>query len=236
MATDSRYSDCSSNTNPYSTSRLKKEPNERYSVVHGKTSEVRPHPRLHATKDIKCLRQDMCHNARGGPPGPRGDVVCPLLGGLVLGKAEPVHSIVDPVPVQMVLEQRTRLCMMEAPYSRPPAAYPPPAEGHQQHRAVELEPRSADEDRKMWIGMGVGVGPPAQSSYMSLNFHQVLGKRSSFKAPPLTTLSHITDGYGFHGKEAASFSCNSPSSSSSPDSHREIPYHTNTSVIITNER
>uniref|UniRef100_A0A672Z5R1 SIM bHLH transcription factor 2 n=1 Tax=Sphaeramia orbicularis TaxID=375764 RepID=A0A672Z5R1_9TELE len=236
METDSRYSDCSSNTNPYSTSRLKKEPHERYTVVQGKTSEVRPHPCLHATKDIKHLRQDRCHNARGAP-GPRGDMVCPLLGGLVLGKAEPVHSIVESVPVQMVLEQRTRLCMMEAPYSRPAAAYPQPAEGHQQHRgAVELEPRSADEDRKMWIGMGVGVGPPAQSPYMSLNFHQVLGKCSSFKAPPLTTLSHITDGYGYHGKEAASFSCNSPSSSSSPDSHREIPHHTNTSVIITSER
>uniref|UniRef100_A0A4W6DTW7 SIM bHLH transcription factor 2 n=1 Tax=Lates calcarifer TaxID=8187 RepID=A0A4W6DTW7_LATCA len=127
-------------------------------------------------------------------------LACPLLSGLVLGKGEQVgslHGMDQSLPVQMVLEQRRRVCMMEAPYS---------------HTA----PRSAEEDRKMLIGTGVGVGLP-QAPYMSLNFHQVLGKHSSVKRPPFTRLSHITESHIYHGKDM-------------------IPHYIGTSVIITNER
>uniref|UniRef100_A0A8C2ZME4 Uncharacterized protein n=1 Tax=Cyclopterus lumpus TaxID=8103 RepID=A0A8C2ZME4_CYCLU len=134
---------------------------------------------------------------------------------------------------------KRRLCMMEAPYFPPAAAYPQPADGLQQHgAAAELQLRSAEDDRRMLIGMGVGVGLPAQAPYVSLNFHTVLSKHGSIKAPALPTLSHMTDGHGYHGRETASYSCNSqsPSSGSSPESHREIPHYIGTSVIITNER
>ncbi|XP_059206939.1 single-minded homolog 2 [Centropristis striata] len=239
---DDIYNECSSSTNLHSTSRLKEEPYEHYTLVHSEVSEVCPHPRSHTTKDSKPLNQEVQHNTRGAE-GPRGDrgLPCPLLSGLVLGKCEQggsLNTVNQPLPVQMALEQRRRLCMMEAPYSHTAAGYPTPADSQQQHGAAELQHRSAEEDRRMLIGMGVGVGLQAQAPYMSLNFHKVLGKHGSIKAPPFTTLSHITDGY--HGKDTASYSCNSqsqsPSSGSSPESHRDIPHYIGTSVIITNER
>ncbi|XP_023260467.1 single-minded homolog 2-like [Seriola lalandi dorsalis] len=241
---DEIYHDCSSNTNQYSPSRLKKEPYKHYTLVHSEVSDVRPHSHLHATKDSKPSSQDVLINTRG-TEGLRGDrdLACPFLSGLVLGKGEQVGSLPQtalsqPLPVQMVMEQRRRLCMMEAPYSRRAAGYPPPAAGNQQRdSAAELQARSAEDDRRMLIGMGVGMGLP-QAPYMSLNFHQVLGKPGSIKTPPFTTLSHITDSQVYHCKDTASYSCNSqsPSSSSSPESHREISHYIGTSVIITNER
>ncbi|XP_044227045.1 single-minded homolog 2 [Thunnus albacares] len=234
---DEIYHDCASSTNPHSTSRLK-EPNQHYTLVHSKESEVYPHPCPHATKGTKSLSQDSQNSTRGDEVPHRA---CPLLSGMVEGKGEQGGSLCgmgQPLPVQMVLEQRRMLYMMEAPYSHPAAEYLQPADGHQQHgTAMELEPRSAENDRKMWIGMGARVGLPAQAPYISLNFHQVLGKHNSIKAPPFTTLTHMTDS-SYYGKETASYSCNnqSPGSSSSPESHREIPHYIGTSVIITNKR
>ncbi|XP_008278307.1 single-minded homolog 2 [Stegastes partitus] len=51
-------------------------------------------------------------------------------------------------------------------------------------------------------------------------------------------VSHITDGHDYQDKETASYSPNSQSSSSSssPESHRDILHYIGTSVIITNER
>ncbi|XP_033495046.1 single-minded homolog 2 [Epinephelus lanceolatus] len=240
---DEIYYDSSSSTNPPSTNKLKEEPYEHYTLVHREVSEVRPYPRLHATKENKPFGQDVQHYTRG-TEGPRSDraLACPLLSGLVLGKGDQggsLHSAGQPLPVHMALEQKRRLCLMEAPYSHPAAGYPQPTDGRQQHgAAAELQPRSAEEDRRMLIGMGVGVGLPAQSPYMSLNFHKVWGKHNPIKATPLATLSHIPDGHIYHGKETASYSCNSqsPSSGSSPESHREMPHYIGTSVIITNER
>ncbi|XP_034746698.1 single-minded homolog 2 [Etheostoma cragini] len=239
---DDLYHDCPSSTNPHATSRLKEEPYEHYMLVHGEVSELCPHPRPHANKDSKPLNPEVQHHTRGGE-GPGG---FPLLSGLVRGKAEqgPLPNGGQPLPVQMALEQRRRRCMMEAPYSPPAAGYPHPADGpqHQQYGAAAelLQPRAAGDDRRMFIGMGVGVGLPAQAPYMSLNFHKALGKNGSIKAPAFTTLSHMEDGHSCRGKETASYSCNSqsqsPSSGSSPDSHREIPHYIGTSVIITNER
>ncbi|KAM6910820.1 single-minded homolog 2 [Lycodopsis pacificus] len=239
---DELYHDCSGSTNPNSTSRLKEEPYEHYTLVHSELPEVCLHPRPHAAKDSKRFGQEVRQNTRGAE-GPRGvrAVACPLLGSLVPGKAQQggsLHGAGQPLPVQMELEQRRR-CMMEAPYSHPATAYPQAADGLQQHGvAAELQPMSAEEDRRMLMGMGVGVGLPAQAPYMSLNFHKVLGKHGSIKAPAYSTLRQITDSQCYHGKETASYSCNSqsPSSGSSPESHREIPHYIGTSVIITNER
>ncbi|KAF7643483.1 hypothetical protein LDENG_00238600 [Lucifuga dentata] len=231
--------DSSAAANLRTAGRFKEEPYERSTLVCGKTSDVCPQLRPHATKDSKqLLSQDTRQHARGAE-GPRGDKApaCPVLSGLVLGKSEQVgslHGVGPPLPVQMVLEQRRRLCMMEAPYSRPAARYPQPADSCWQYgAAMDLELKSG-EDRKMWIGMEL----PAQAPYMSLNFHQVLGKHGSLKAPPFATLSHITDSYGYHGKESASYGSysHSPRPSSSPDSHEDVPQYISTSVIITNDR
>ncbi|XP_040907870.1 single-minded homolog 2 [Toxotes jaculatrix] len=244
LAADSRYPDeiyhdSSSSTNKHSTSRLKEEPCTHYMLVHGEVSDV---PCPHATKDSKPLSHDVLHNTRGAE-GLQGDraLAGPLISGLVLGKGEEVgslHGMGQSLPVQMVLEQRRRLCVMEAPYSHTTAGYPQLADGNQQcEAAAELQPRSAEDDRRMLIGRGVGVGLP-QAPYMSLNFHQILGRHGSSKTPSFTTLSHIRDRPVSHNKDTASYSCNSqsPSSSSSPESHREIPHYIGTSVIITKER
>ncbi|XP_070700118.1 single-minded homolog 2 [Pempheris klunzingeri] len=231
------YHHCSSSTSPQSTRRLKEEPYEHYTLVHSEVSEVCQHP--HVTKDSKPSSQDVQHNPKGAE-GPQGDraLTCPLLSGLVLGKGDQsgsLHSVVQSFPVQIALEQR-RLCMMEAPFSHP--GYPPPADNFQQcGAAAELQPRCTEEDRRVVTDMGVGLGQ-AQAPYMSLNFHKILGKHGPIKASPFRTLSHIRGGHSYHSKETTAYSCNSqsPSSSSSPESHREIPHYIGTSVIITNER
>uniref|UniRef100_A0A667XR39 SIM bHLH transcription factor 2 n=1 Tax=Myripristis murdjan TaxID=586833 RepID=A0A667XR39_9TELE len=206
-------------------------------------SDVHPHSHPQATRDSKLpFSQDIRYKASRGSEGPQADkaLACPLLSGLVLGKGEQagsIHGVGQPLPMQVVLEQRRRLCMMEAPYTHPAAGFPQPVDSHRQRGAPkDLEPESGQEDRKMWIGMGVGL--PARAPYVSLNFHKVLGKHGSLKAPPYTTLSHLTDSYGYHGNEMASYSCHSqsPASSPSPEGHREIPHYIGTSVIITNER
>ncbi|XP_076607253.1 single-minded homolog 2 [Chaetodon auriga] len=235
LAADHRYHDemyqhCSGSRNPSSNSRLKEEPYEHYTLPH-------------TTKDSKPLSQDDQHNTRVAE-GLQGDQVldCPLLSGLVLSKGEQgdlLHSMGQPLPVQMMLEQRRKLDIMDVPYIYPAAGYPQSSDGHQQCRAaVELQARSAEEDMRMVTGMGYGVRLPVQTPYMSLKFHKVLSKHGSIKTQPFTTLSHITDSHSYHNQEMASYSCNSQStrSSSSPKSHREIPHYIGTSVIITNER
>uniref|UniRef100_A0A667Y8X6 SIM bHLH transcription factor 2 n=1 Tax=Myripristis murdjan TaxID=586833 RepID=A0A667Y8X6_9TELE len=169
-------------------------------------------------KKMPCVCVCVCVCASRGSEGPQADkaLACPLLSGLVLGKGEQagsIHGVGQPLPMQVVLEQRRRLCMMEAPYTHPAAGFPQPVDSHRQRGAPkDLEPESGQEDRKMWIGMGVGL--PARAPYVSLNFHKVLGKHGSLKA--------------CHSQ--------SPASSPSPEGHREIPHYIGTSVIITNER
>lgn len=241
LAAEHRYPDeihqhCSGSRNPRSTSRLKEEPYEHDTLVRSKMSEVCLHPHPHATKDSKPVSQDVRHSAKGAEVLQVDQVLaCPLLSGLVLSKSEQgdvLHSMGQPLPLHMVLEHRRKQGVMDAPCSYPAAGYPQPADGHQQCRAAaELPPRSADEDRRMVTGMGVGVRLPSQTPYMSLKFHKVLSKHGSIKSHPFTTLSHITDNHSYHNKEMAF-----PSSSSSPKSHREIPHYISTSVIITNER
>ena len=148
---DDIYPDCSNNS--HSSSRLKEKPYEHYTLVHREVSDVCSHPRLHGTRDSKASNQALHHEGASGERGPS----CPLLSGVGL-------------------EQRRRLCMMEAPYGPPAAGYPHPADGAAPHQH-----RSAEEDRRT-------LGGGAQAPYMSMNFHKVLGKHGS-----VTTLSHLTD-------------------------------------------
>ncbi|KAJ7996982.1 hypothetical protein DPEC_G00224170 [Dallia pectoralis] len=183
----------------------------------------------------------------GGRIGGEKPLSCPLITGSALGKASceqsrSLHGLGQSCPMQMVLEQRRRLCMMESPYSQS-------ATGPLEHTDSSgerggpklLEPEvGGEEERRLWMGMGVGmgVGLPAQTPYVSLNLHHVLAKHGSFQAPPYTAISHLTDNYGFRGNEIGpySYKSQSPASSSSPETDREIPHYIGTSVIITNER
>ncbi|KAM6970066.1 single-minded homolog 2 [Aplochiton taeniatus] len=249
------FSSCSS-TRP--TSRFKAEPYESHMLGQAKATDARLQSQRQVNKrDGKLpFSRDLLHRAAGGAAGCLDAVkpsACPLLGGSVLGRgsceqARSLHSLGQPFPMQVVLEQRRKLCMMDAQYSHAAGAQLEQANGSGERGAPKLlEPVSGEEDRRMWMGMGVGVGVgvgvglAAQAPYVSLNLHQVLAKHGSFQAPPYSAaLSHLTDGYGYHGDEAGAYGYKNhqshSSSGSSPESHREIPHYIGTSVIITNER
>uniref|UniRef100_A0A3Q0T013 PAS domain-containing protein n=1 Tax=Amphilophus citrinellus TaxID=61819 RepID=A0A3Q0T013_AMPCI len=128
-----------------------------------------------------------------------------------------------------------RLCMTETPYSHLAPEYQQPAHDYQRFGATTKPQSRSAEDLRLLTGTEPGVGLPPQVPYVSLNFHQVLGRHGPIKASPFASLSHISDDHGYQGKEVAPNS-RSPSSSSSPESHRETPHYIGTSVIITNER
>ncbi|KAL2095418.1 hypothetical protein ACEWY4_010137 [Coilia grayii] len=166
---------------------------------------------------------------------------CAMFGSTMLAKASceqtrPLHPLHQHLPMQVVLEQRRKLCMMESSYSHRPDH---PGSDHHMDSAGErgtskLMEQCGAEEKRVIMGMGLG----AQTPYVSLNFHHVLAKHSSFQGSAAYTLSHLTDNYGYRGEEIAPYlyKSQSPASSSSPESHREIPHYIGTSVIITNER
>uniref|UniRef100_A0A8C8HPJ3 Uncharacterized protein n=1 Tax=Oncorhynchus tshawytscha TaxID=74940 RepID=A0A8C8HPJ3_ONCTS len=209
------FSSCST---PRPNSRFKEEPYEHHTLGQSKTTEDRLHSQSQATKEDSKLpfSRDYLHKASEGSGCVGGEKLlsCPLLSNSVLGKvsceqSRSFHGLGQPFPMQVVLEQRRRLCMMESPYSHS-------ATGPLEHTD----------------------SLPTQAPYVSLNLHHVLAKHSSFQAPPYAALGHLTDSYGYRGDEMGSYDykSQSPASSSSPEIHREIPHYIGTSVIITNER
>lgn len=141
--------------------------------------------------------------------------------GLVLGKDERgslLGSMGPHIPVQVVLEQKKGVL-----YNYPTAGYAP-TDGHQKH-GVELEKRAAQEDRRLFRGVGLGVELATQSPYMSLNFHQVLSQRGSFKVRPLS-----------QDRGLARRASDSRYPKPPCESHRELQSYIGTSVIITNKR
>lgn len=169
--------------------------------------------------------------------GPQGDqaLACSLFTGLVLGKDERgslLGGMGQHFPVQVVLEQKKG-----APCKYPTAGYARPTDGHRKPgAAAELEKRAAQEDRGLFRGVGVGVELATQSPYMSLNFHQVLSKRGSFKVRPFSALSHVTEANSRQDRGSACYASDSPYSKPPCESHRDFPSYIGTSVIITNRR
>lgn len=170
---------------------------------------------------------------------------CPVFSSSVFAKAScdqarPLHGLGQHLPMQVMLEQRRRLCVMESSYAQRsdhPASQHVDSSGGgggggERGSPRLLEPCGA-EDKRMFMGVGLGSHNP----YVSLNLHHVLAKHSSFQGPAYA-LGHLTDNYSYRGEEINPYlyKSQSPASSSSPESHREIPHYIGTSVIITNER
>ncbi|XP_075053332.1 single-minded homolog 2 [Mixophyes fleayi] len=80
----------------------------------------------------------------------------------------------------------------------------------------------------------------SQVPYVPLNYHNVLSKHGPCPTSSCTEREHGTENYGYSSEEANSFVYRnqSPSSVSSPETHREtaLPHYIGTSVIITNGR
>ena len=161
-------------------------------------------------------------------------------------QARPLHhALGQHLPMQVMLEQRRRLCMRESSYAQRsdhPGLLEHVADGGGgggDRETPKLVEQCGAEEKRMLMGMGMGLGGH-QTPYVSLNLHHVLAKHSSsFQGPAAYTLGHLTDNYNYRGEEINPYLYRgqSPASSSSPESHREIlPHYIGTSVIITNER
>lgn len=176
------------------------------------------------------------HGLQGGA-GPQGDqaLACSLFTGLVLGKEERgsfLSSMGQHFPVQVVLEQK------KSTQNRyPTAGCGLLLDGHQRHgSAAELEKRSAQEERGIFRGVGVGLELATQSPYMSFNFHQVLSKRGPFKVRPFSSLSHGTETSEQQDKGSTCWGSERSYSKPSCEGLRDFPSYIGTSVIITNKR
>uniref|UniRef100_A0A8C9N8D8 SIM bHLH transcription factor 2 n=1 Tax=Serinus canaria TaxID=9135 RepID=A0A8C9N8D8_SERCA len=84
------------------------------------------------------------------------------------------------------------------------------------------------------------VRPSGQVPFVLLNYHHVLAKHGAFQASPCTATGHAGENYSYSSEEVNAFlyKNQSPSSASSPETHKEsaLPHYIGTSVIIANGR
>ncbi|XP_048872147.1 single-minded homolog 2 isoform X2 [Brienomyrus brachyistius] len=206
-------------------SRFKEEPFDR-SALHQSKAEAG----LHMAKgDAK----SPVGAAEKAPPG--------SLSGSLLDRAscehlKPLQGLGAHLPMQVMLEQRRRLCLMDSQYGHLGA---PHADSNGDRETPELmeQPqggagRAEEEQRSGFAGVGI----PSQAPYVSLNFHHVLAKHGSLQGTPYTLAGHLADSYSYRGEEINPYAYRGQSPPSSPETHREIPHYIGTSVIISNER
>lgn len=190
---------------------------------------------LESCKGFHSKEAGLCsHVYKGGlqgGAGPQGDQAraCSLFTGLVLGKEERggfLSSMGPHFPVQVVLEQK------RSTQNRPPTAGCGllPDGPHRHGSPAEPEKRSAQEERGIFRGVGVGLDLAAQPPYMSFNLHQVLSKRGPLKVRPFTETGDQQD------KGSTCWGSERSYSKPSCEGLRDFPSYIGTSVIITNKR
>ncbi|MBN3297923.1 single-minded homolog 2 [Amia ocellicauda] len=216
-------------------SRFKEEPYEHNTVGQNKI-EARLHTPQQVTKD------DNKTQFIRDPKEALGCVEKPFsssLNSTMAGKANCEHpkqlnTLSQHLPMQVVFEQTRRICMKEPQYAHLAEHASLEQMDNGEREPPKLMEQESTEEQKMFMGMGLA----GQAPYVSLNFHHVLAKHSSFQAPPYALAGHLTDNYSYRGEEMNPYlyKSQSPASSSSPETHREIPHYIGTSVIITNER
>lgn len=138
------------------------------------------------------------------------------------------------LPVPTVYEQTRRICMKEPKY------------GHISHHATSLN--ELDSDERMTVKLDhdseservMDVRPSGQVPFVLLNYHHVLAKHGTFQTSSCTATGHVGENYGYNSEEVNTFMYKnqSPSSASSPETHKEttLPHYIGTSVIIANGR
>ncbi|KAG9486221.1 hypothetical protein GDO78_009012 [Eleutherodactylus coqui] len=146
--------------------------------------------------------------------------------------AKTVGQLNHLLPRPMVYEQTRRICMKEPRY------------GHVNLRPTgyhELE--HSDRTSTKFLHHNPEhehFKPRSQVPYVPLNYHHVLSKHGPCQPSSCSEREHGTENYGYSSEEANSYvyKNQSPSSISSPESHREaaLPHYIGTSVIITNGR
>ncbi|KAE8621486.1 hypothetical protein XENTR_v10004848 [Xenopus tropicalis] len=154
----------------------------------------------------------------------------------VLQKSECLHAktigqLSHLLPRPVVYEQTRRLCMKEPRYSHPTFHH----SGYNELDNDRTNSRFAHHNSEH-----EHFKPGGQVPYVPLNYHHVLSKHGTCQTSPCTGTDHGTEHYGYGSEEVNSFvyKNQSPSSVSSPETHREtsVPHYIGTSVIITNGR
>uniref|UniRef100_A0A663N9B2 SIM bHLH transcription factor 2 n=1 Tax=Athene cunicularia TaxID=194338 RepID=A0A663N9B2_ATHCN len=104
---------------------------------------------------------------------------------------------------------------------------------HDERMAVKLD-HDSESERVM------DVRPSGQVPFVLLNYHHVLAKHGTFQTSSCTATGHVGENYGYNSEEVNTFiyKTQSPSSASSPETHKEsaLPHYIGTSVIIANGR
>ncbi|CAM9634375.1 unnamed protein product [Bubo scandiacus] len=138
------------------------------------------------------------------------------------------------LPMPSVYEQTRRICVKEPKY------------GHISHHATNLD--ELDSDERMAVKLDhdseservMDVRPSGQVPFVLLNYHHVLAKHGTFQTSSCTATGHVGENYGYNSEEVNTFiyKNQSPSSASSPETHKEsaLPHYIGTSVIIANGR
>ncbi|XP_050832751.1 single-minded homolog 2 [Serinus canaria] len=145
-------------------------------------------------------------------------------------QAKAVGQLSHLLPVPSVYEQGRRICVKE------------PKFGHISHHPGSLEELDERMSAKLdHEAEGVmEVRPSGQVPFVLLNYHHVLAKHGAFQASPCTATGHAGENYSYSSEEVNAFlyKNQSPSSASSPETHKEsaLPHYIGTSVIIANGR
>ncbi|NXD26727.1 SIM2 protein, partial [Spelaeornis formosus] len=147
-------------------------------------------------------------------------------------QAKAVGQLSHLLPVPSVYEQSRRICVKD------------PKFGHISHHPGGLE--ELDSGERMSVKLDheaeglMEVRPSGQVPFVLLNYHHVLAKHGAFQTSPCTATGHVGENYSYSSEEVNAFlyKNQSPSSASSPETHKEsaLPHYIGTSVIIANGR
>ncbi|KAG6932764.1 single-minded family bHLH transcription factor 2 [Chelydra serpentina] len=149
-------------------------------------------------------------------------------------QAKAIGQLSHLLPVPTVYEQTRRVCMKEPKY------------GHISHHAMNLD--ELDNDDRMTVKLDhdseneqmMDTRTTGQVPFVFLNYHHVLAKHGTFQTSSCTAPGHVAENYGYTSEEVNTFiyKNQSPSSASSPETHKEtaLPHYIGTSVIIANGR
>ncbi|KAM7066008.1 single-minded homolog 2 isoform 1-T2 [Acridotheres tristis] len=151
-------------------------------------------------------------------------------------QAKAVGQLSHLLPVPSVYEQGRRICVKDPKFGHINHHH-----HHHHHHPGSLEEL---EGERMKLDHGaeglMEVRPSGQVPFVLLNYHHVLAKHGAFQASACTATGHAGDNCSYSPDDVNAFiyKNQSPSSASSPESHKEsaLPHYIGTSVIIANGR
>ncbi|NXS87038.1 SIM2 protein, partial [Erpornis zantholeuca] len=149
-------------------------------------------------------------------------------------QAKAVGQLSHLLPVPSVYEQSRRICVKEPKFG-PVGQHPASLEELEGAERMSAKLEHEAESERL-----VDVRPSGQVPFVLLNYHHVLAKHGAFQTSSCTATGHGGENYGYSSEEVNAFlyKNQSPSSASSPESHKEsaLPHYIGTSVIIANGR